>query len=61
MTIRIVFICTLALTVVSAAAATWLASAGRETRTRRIVAQRLSQVTLLGAGAVYAMLAGQSD
>lgn len=52
----LVFVCCLVLTVASAAWAIWLAVEHRETATRKAVVQRLSQIALLGAITLFALL-----
>lgn len=50
---------TLVLTLLSAAAAIWLASVGKDTQaSRKQVAERLAQIAVLGAVALFALLRG---
>ncbi len=54
-------IATLVLTLLFAAAAIWLASIGHDTRaSRKQVAERLAQIAVLGAVALFAMIRGDS-
>ncbi|MBX9462834.1 MAG: hypothetical protein KL840_07645 [Aquamicrobium sp.] len=50
---------TLVLTLLSAAAAIWLASVGKDAQaSRKQVAERLAQIAVLGAVALFALLRG---
>lgn len=52
---------TLAVTMLFAAAAIWLASVGPDAQaSRRQVAERLAQIAVLGAVALFALLRGDS-
>lgn len=54
-------IATLILTLLFAAAAIWLASAGHDARaSRKQVAERLAQIAVLSAVALFALLRGDS-
>lgn len=54
---KLVFLTVLCLTLLSGAAATWLAATGgRADATRKKVAERLTQIALLGAAAIFALL-----
>ena len=62
LSLNTVFVATLILTLLSGAAATWLATTGQENQhSRRKVADRLAQIAMLGAAAIFAMLGNAHD
>lgn len=61
LSIELLFLAVLCLTVLSGATATWLAAVGRGSTSRKKVAERLAQIALLGATAVFALLGRVAD
>lgn len=54
---KLIFLAVLALTVLSGVTATWLVTIGRGYHpSRKKVAERLAQIALLGAAAIFALL-----
>lgn len=59
---KLIFLSVLCLTVLSGATATWLVMAGRGSHpSRKKVAERLAQIALLGAAAIFALLGSLQD
>ncbi len=59
---KLIFLAVLALTVLAGATATWLVTVGRGYHpSRKKVAERLAQIALLGAAAIFALLGNLAD
>lgn len=59
---KFIFLAALFLIILSGATATWIAMAGRGNNpSRQKVAERLAQIALLGAAAIFALLGGLTD
>ena len=59
---KLLFLAVLALTVLSGATATWLVTVGRGYHpSRKKVAERLAQIALLGAAAIFALLGSRAE